>query len=65
MVSTKIVTIIGTPDKVISTTDIEFDVINIVWLKGKGWELVSCDDILDACVPVWERIIPVAEWWTI
>ena len=63
MVSTKMVTIIGTPDKVISTTDIEFDVINIVWLKGKGREAVSRGDIVAACVPVRERSTPVALSW--
>ena len=52
MGATKSVSIVGSPDKVISTTDIEFDVINIVWFEGKGREAVSRGDIVAACVPV-------------
>ena len=61
MVAAKTVFTIGSPDKIVSTTDIESDVIDIVCLEGKGREAVTCDGIVAACVPVRERSTPVAE----
>ena len=57
--------IFATANKVISTTDIEFDVINIVWLEVKVREAVFRGDIAVACVPGREMINPVAELWTV